>query len=147
MAYCNAAQVRQLAGAITTDVISDADIATLADQWANPMIDGALAGMGAPFTTIPSVIADIAALFTAARIFTDKFYQTGDYSQWAEKAREEAWDLLNRIKSGEIVPGGEVSTASVLVAADPSDDRSEYEIFTDEGDKELDWERREEERE
>jgi hypothetical protein len=145
VSYCTAAQVRLLYEAITVEAISDADILLTSEAFADPVIDGALRGRGAPFTagSVPALVQSISALLTAAVVFDNKFYQTAQESGVSQALRKQAKDLLDDIRKGGLDPGG-VSAPALMLTSDPALDRPETEVFT--GD-ELTWESRNESRE
>lgn len=105
MAYSDAALVRSMCRKLTTAIISDVQITYIITNLADPIIDGALRDQGAPFTTPGALIKAISALLTIGYCFDDAYAQTGDESQFGQKKRDQAMDLLKRINEGELDPG------------------------------------------
>jgi hypothetical protein len=138
--YLLPAMVRQLSHELTVALISDADLDALATAYADPEIDGSLAGFGAPFgyTAPPTMIRIISALLTTAAAFDDIFSRTADESRFASAKRAEARKLIDRIQTGKLSLGIVADDPLIEVSEDDQEDRPSIEVFV--GD-ELDWQR------
>jgi hypothetical protein len=151
--YGTATEVEQIfrvitVGSAATDVITSAALDAVGEAHTKPIVDAALNGYGAPWsptTDAPDLVIHIDALLIAAHIFDDVHYQVKS-STAADNARTRAWDLIGKIKSGEIAVSG-LTAVSPHSAVDPADDRLDEETFVDKGGKEKDWKYFEEERE
>ena len=84
MSYGTAANVKQVSYLITAEVaaspqrLTDAEITSAGDVFAQPVIDAALTGLGAPFTVVPSIVVMVWSLLTAAHIFRDRLSHRDD---------------------------------------------------------------------
>ena len=148
MAYCTAAQVKSLSYAIKAEVtrgtIVDADITALAALVADPVIDAALFGRVAPFTTVPTIVQMISALLTVAELYNNYFSHRDDWdSSWAGARKKLAMERLEDLQSGKL-QADEITAPAMVAISDPTLDRPETETFT--GD-ETTWEMQSEERE
>jgi hypothetical protein len=132
------AMVRQLSHDLGVDVISDAELESLAVNFADPEIDSSLSGFGGPFTYTapPTMVRIIRALLVTAIAFDDAFSQTADESRFASAKRKDARDLIARIQKGTLSLG--------IVATDPGIDVSESDLLDRPAEEcfvgdELDW--------
>jgi len=135
--YCDPDLVRDLCNLLTTEVISDEDLEALGTNFADPEIDAALGGWGAPFgASPPKLIIMISSMLVTAIAFDDRFCQTADESRFASAKRKDARSLIERIRKGELDLG--------LVADDPLIDVSDSDLETQPAERtfvgdELDW--------
>lgn len=151
-----AALVRMVAKAITTDVISDADILLVAAAYATPIIEGALKDFGAPWPTDwPDQANLIGAYLTASHIVNDRFYQVGEDGKFSRQLWQKAWEMIDKIKKGELELTGSTEVSDgyrPISVEDPTLDRPATEVFVGSPDggatpSELYWEDRDESRE
>jgi hypothetical protein len=127
--YADPDIVREFATAVTTDVISDNDIQTLSTTVVDPIVDGELSGLGAPFDgTTPDIIKVIASMLCISIIFDDRYYQTAKESDWGKKKWDRAVWIIERIKSGAMRPEG-LSRAKRLLVSDPAADKAATSVF------------------
>jgi hypothetical protein len=133
------AMVRELSHDLSVDVITDAALESLAVNFADPEIDAALSGFGAPFvyTAPPTMIRIVRALLVTAIAFDDAFSQTADESRFASAKRSEARKMIDRIRKGEISLGLVTSDPGIDVSDSDLTDRPAEEVFVG---SELDWE-------
>jgi len=136
--YLVPAMVRSLCHLLTSDIITDEELQTIAEQFADTEIDAALSGFGAPFSysAPPALVKQISALLTAAVAFDDRFCQTADESRFASAKRSDARKLLERIRKGELDLGTVADDPLIDVSDSDLDRRPETQVFV--GD-ELDW--------
>jgi hypothetical protein len=146
--YTTAAGVWLLCRALQEDDYYgvEANVLTLGQQAANPVIDGALSGIGAPFVagSIPALVVRVANLLTTADAFDDCFYSTADESRFGAKKREAGMKLLSKIQSGELDIGTSTEDEGLLILTDLDGDRGSTEIFSG---VDTEWASREETRE
>jgi hypothetical protein len=136
--YLDPDMVRSLCHLLTVDIITDAELETIAESFADPEIDAALSGFGAPFgyTSPPYLIKMISALLTTAIAFDDRFCQTADESRFAAAKRKDARSLIDRIRKGELSLGLVDDDPLIDVSDSYLEDQPEERVFV--GD-ELDW--------
>ena len=138
MTYLDPDMVRSLCHLLTVDIITDDELETIAESFADPEIDTALSGFGAPFgyTSPPQIIRVISALLTTAIAFDDRFCQTADESRFAAAKRKDARSLIQRIQKGELSLGLVDDDPLIDVSDSDLETRPAEEVFA--GD-ELDW--------
>jgi len=139
MSYGTAANVKLISYKITKEVtdgrLSDADITSAGDTFAQPVIDSALNGLGAPFTTVPSIVVMIWSLLTAAHVFRDRLSHRDDTEGVAGGLEKRATELLDQLRNGTLSMSG-ITSVPLIVVSDPTLDRPETEIIV--GDP-IDW--------
>jgi len=134
--YLVPAMVRSLCHLLTSDIITDEELETIAEQFADTEIDAALSGFGAPFSVPPPLVKQISALLTAAVAFDDRFCQTADESRFASAKRSDARKLLEKIRKGELDLGTVADDPLIDVSDSDLDRRPDTEVFVG---SELDW--------
>lgn len=144
--YLQVAMVRLLCKYLTTDEISDDDLEDIAITFADPEIDAALKGFGAPFgyTNPPLPVRILSALITTAIAFDSVFAQTADESRFASAKRSTAQKMIDRIRAGEIDLGIVEDDPLIDVSESDLEERPAEEVFVG---NELDWVRPTEARE
>ena len=125
MSYGTAANVKQVSYLITAEVtagrLADPDLTSAGDVFAQPVIDAALTGLGAPFTTVPSIVKMIWSLLSAAHIFRDRLSHRDDAEGLAGGLEKRATGLLDQLRAGTLSMSG-ISTVPLLMISDPEAD-------------------------
>jgi hypothetical protein len=135
MSYGTAANVRSVSYLITTALIADADVLSVGDTFAQPEVDAALTGLGAPFTTVPSIVVMVWSLLAAAHIYRDRLSHRDDAEGAAGGLRKQAADILEQLRKGTLSMSG-ITSVPLLVISDPTLDMPETAVIV--GDP-LDW--------
>ncbi len=144
--YTTYAKVRGVMSRATTEAtVTDAEILAKHDVYAKPVIDGALAGKGAPWALglAPTLVQSVATLLSAAALFMDIFHMADKKSEFVTWCQDTAMAWLDGMRNGTYTPSGIAAGGSVVVT-DPTSDRAHTATIV--GD-ETDWEFHEEERE
>lgn len=142
-AYCSATKTRELHVLLRDSTeFSDAIITDYCSDHVNWIIDAELAGLiTVPLTVVPDGIRAISDLLTASGLIAANRSLRDDYSKWSAAMREQAMEMLARIRSGELalaeIAGGRI------VVSDLTEDFPEHTVFV--GD-ETQWESRTENR-
>lgn len=108
-----------IAAEVTAGRLADLDVTGAGDTFAQPVIDAALNGLGAPFASPPSIVVMIWSLLTAAHIFRDRLSHRDDADGLAGGLEKRATDLLDQLRSGALSMAG-IATVPLLVISDPT---------------------------
>lgn len=130
--YCSYDEVKRYAKEMisegSADDFTDPNILLFSNEQSVPVIDGALAGLGAPFATAPALIKMVDAMLTAGAMMSYIYRRNGDKRTSGERLTDDGMRLLMKIKNGELSAGGSSVVPGPLYTVE-GDDLPDQAIF------------------
>jgi len=139
MAYCTAAQVREILIRVTTASLSDVAVGLFIAR-ADSFIDGKIASIYAlPFTITPPLITTISTYLSAYGVAMALFTRDGqNTNDWVLQLRTDAYELLKDLIEGKLQL---VSSSGALISKAVDNyysNNKDYQPVFD-MDKDIDW--------